>query len=181
MEAWHFVAFVGIAVLADSVWVALFSARPVGKFRVVLDNKLRFDFASTPGTFSLNRATRVLSYHCGKLRGSLKLAEITGLEYHVNANYALLEELFFGLDCFDLMSQYADTVEWFSITAVADGDRRIPLFVSGRYLPREFMLGWYIDLQAAVLSKVGLLKDVEGQSRSALELLQARLGTTRLL
>ena len=43
------------------------------------------------------------------------------------------------------------------------------------------MLGWYIDLQAAVLSGVGLLKDVEGQSRSALELLQARLGTTKLL
>lgn len=43
------------------------------------------------------------------------------------------------------------------------------------------MLGWYIELQAELLARLGLIKDVEEESRAALEFMQARLGYPKLL
>jgi hypothetical protein len=172
---------IALAILVDTAWVALFRARPVGKFKVLRDTADTFSFLSNRGTFSVSQRSQTLNYALGKSRGSVKFSDIKGVEYRVSEKYALLEELVFGFDWTDLLSQYQDTVEWFSIGVVTTDGRRIPLYLSGQYTPREFLLGWYIDLQATVLSSVGLLKDVEEQSRSALELVQARLGSPRLL
>jgi hypothetical protein len=170
-----------LAILVDTAWVAIFRARPVGRFRVLRDNASAFTFASNHGTFTVNEISQTLSYAVAKQRGSLRLSEIKGIEYRVNEKYALLEEFFFGFDLTDFLSKYQDTVEWFSIAAVTTDGRRIPLYLSGRYCQREFLLGWYIELQTTVLSRIGLLKDAEEQSRSALGLLRARMGNARLL
>jgi hypothetical protein len=42
-------------------------------------------------------------------------------------------------------------------------------------------MGWYIDLQSALLSRLGLLKDAEAESRDACELIRSRLGNPRAL
>jgi hypothetical protein len=170
-----------VAVLIDTAWVAVFRARPVGKFQVVRDTADTFSFLSNHGTFTSSQRTQTLSYVLGKQRGALKFSEVKGIEYRVNEEYALLEELFFGFDWTDLLSQYRDTVDWFSIAVVAVDGRRIPLYLSGRYTQREFLHGWYIELQGAFLARLGLLTDVEAQSREALETLQARLGRPALL
>lgn len=59
--------------------------------------------------------------------------------------------------------------------------QRVPPYLSGQYRPREFMFGWYIELQAALLSRLGLLADVEARSREVLELIQDRLDRPPLL
>lgn len=169
------------AIVIDTAWVALFRARPVGTFKVLRDNPNTFTFASNHGTFSINRVAQTLSYALSKQRGSLPLSEVKGFEYRINEKYAVLEELFFGFELTDLLSRYQDTVEWFSIALVTLDGKRIPLYLSGQYCAREFLLGWYIDWQAAFLARLGLLKDVEDQSRSALDLLQSRFGDAKLL
>lgn len=174
------IAFIG-AIVLDTAWVALFRARPVGKFQVLRDTATTLSFASKTGTFSINRGAGTLAYVSGKRRGSFKLTDIKGLEYRVNESTAILEELFFGLNLTDFLPAYRDTIEWFSISVVATNGDRTPLYLSGRYCPREFLMGWYIDLQAEVLARMGLLKDVEEQCRSALTLIRAGLGNPRLL
>jgi hypothetical protein len=42
-------------------------------------------------------------------------------------------------------------------------------------------MGWYIDLQCALLSRLGLLRDTEAESREAYELIRSRLGNPRQL
>lgn len=170
-----------LAVLVDTAWVAVFRARCIGSFKVLRDTADTFSFSSNHGTFTVNRRSQTLGYVLGKRRGLLALSDIQGIEYRAKEEYAFLEEFFFGFDWTDLFSRYQDTVDWFSIGVVATDGRRIPLYLSGQYSPREFLLGWYIELQAAVLVRLGLLKDVEAQSRAALQLIQAGLGSPRLL
>jgi hypothetical protein len=89
--------------------------------------------------------------------------------------------MFFGYNLTDLLPRYHDTVEWLAIAAVTHDGKRIPLFLSGRYQQREFLLGWYIELQERLLGRIGLLKDVEAQSRTALAAIGAHLGNPKLL
>ena len=170
-----------IVVLLDTVWVAFFHGRSIGRFKVLRDAADTFTFSSNHGSYTVSQKSQSLTYVLGKRRGSLKLSEIKGIEYRVNEKYAALEELFLGFNMTDLLPAYQDTIDWFSIGVVTSDGKRLPLYISGQYHSREFLLGWYIGLQATLLSRVGLLTDVEEQSRSALELLQARLGGPRLV
>ena len=172
---------VALAILVDTAWVALFRARPVGRFKVLRDAGGVFTFTSNAGTFSADQASQTLSYVNRRQRGSVTFSEIKGLEYRVNEKHAVLAELFFGFDLTDLLPRYQDTVEWFSIAVVTSEGKRIPLYLSGRYEPREFLLGWYIELQANFLARAGLLKNVEEHSRSVLSLIQSHLGNPKLL
>lgn len=170
-----------IGVLADTAWVALFRAQREGKFRILRDIGGTFGFVSNSGTFTTSQSSQSLSYVTTKHRGTLKFSDIKGLEFRVDVKFALVEELFFGFDFTDLMPQYQDTVEWFSIVAVASDGKRIPLYFGGQYQPREFLMGWYIECQTAILARLGLFKDVEEQSRLALDLIRSRIGDPRLL
>jgi hypothetical protein len=94
---------------------------------------------------------------------------------------AFLQELVLGLDLTDLLPRYRDTVEWFSIAAVTVGEERIPLYVGGQYMRREFLMTWYINLQATLLEKFGILRDEEVESRAVLEVIQGHLGNAKLI
>ncbi|MCG2593976.1 hypothetical protein LZ009_14435 [Ramlibacter sp. XY19] len=169
------------AFVANTAWFALARARPVGRFKVTRDDGVLFDFATSTGTFSINPRAQVLTYTRGGQRGSLKFSDIKGLAYRFDADYALLEEMFFGFNLADMLPRYHDTIDWFAIAAVTHDGRRIPLFLSGRYQQREFLLGWYIELQEWLLERLGLLKDVEAQSRTALDAIGAHTGSPPLL
>jgi len=165
----------------DTAWVALFRARPVGTFKVLRDTADTFSFSSNHGIFTVDQRSQTLRYVFRKQRSSWNLSDIKGLEYRVNEEHAVLEEFFFGLYLLDLLARYQDTVEWFSISAVTTEGKRIPLYLSGQYYPREFLLGWYIRLQAALLSRMGLLTDVEEESRAVVKVLQAGFRNPKLL
>lgn len=167
--------------IIDTAWVALFRARPVGRFTITRQTEAQLGFTSSTGSFILNREARTLAYTSGKQRGVVGFDQIKGLEYRVNEEYALLAEWFFGFDGMDLLPQYHDTVDWFSIAALTTDGKRVPLFLSGQYRPREFMLGWYIELQADLLARLGLMTDVEEQGSEALRAIQSRLPEISLL
>lgn len=170
-----------VAVALDTLWVALFRTGAMGKFKVVRDGSAIFQFESDSGSFSILPKEGRLSYKTTQSSGSLSRAEIKGLEFRVRESVAIVQELFFGLDVSDLLARYMDTVDWFSIAVVTNDGRRIPLFLSGQYTRREFLMTWYIELQARLLEYIGVVKDVEAQSRTTMELLRAKLGGPRLL
>src|SRR5262245_33223887 len=150
MSLLSLVVAAALAILFDTAWVAIFRARPVGRFKVTRDTADTLSFLSNHGAFTVSQGSQTLTYVLGQMRGSLKFSEIKGIEYRVNEKSALLEELFFGIDWTVLLSRYQDTVDWFSIGVVTTDGRRIPLYLSGQYSQREFLLGRYIELQAAV-------------------------------
>jgi len=180
MIVWILLCLV-LPIVADTAWVALFRAKPAGRFKVSRESDDEIGFSSSTGIFVIKSAARTLAYASGRQRGVLSFDEIKGLEYRADEHYALLAELFFGFDGTDLLPRYRDTVDWYSIAVLATDGRRIPLFLSGEYQPREFLLGWYIELQAALLSRIGLLTDVEEQGWQALAAIQSHMPGVRLL
>lgn len=165
----------------DTAFVALFRAHKAGKFEVVRDDAGMFGFVTDTGRFNVYPGQHKLGYTIGAQRGTLAFDQIDGIEYRAEERHALLAELFFGFDLTDFMGRYRDTREWFSIAVVARGGQRIPLYLGSRYQRREFLMGWYIDLQCALLSRLGLLRDAETESREAYELIRSRLGNLRQL
>ena len=170
-----------LAIVIDTVWVALFRAQPVGKFKVLRDGDAVFQFQTDLGWFTILPKEGKLNFKGSNGNGSVVRADLKGLEFRVNESIAVMQELFFGLNGTDLLARYMDTVDWFSLTAVTVDGRRIPLYLSGQYTPREFLLSWYIELQATVLRRLGLLVDVEEQSRQVMETVCDKLGRPRLL
>lgn len=169
------------AVVVDTAWVALFRAQPVGRFKVVREGESVFQFQSDVGSFTILPREGKLKYKTSAGPQEITQENLKGIEYHVNESVAVLQELFFGLQGTDLLARYMDTVDWFSLVAVSKDGRRVPLYLSGQYTPREFMLSWYIELQAWFLQRVGLMADVEQQSREVMELVCKKLGNPRLL
>jgi hypothetical protein len=170
-----------LAIAVDTLFVAVFRARPIGTYRVLRQGTAIFEFESDLGRFTILPREGKLHYKSRKDAGTLTRAEIKGLEYRVREEVAMLEEIFFGLDLTDRLARYVDTIDWFSLTVVAHDGRRVRLFLSGQYTPREFALTWYIEWQAQFLQALGVLKDVEAQSRAVMEQLRSLLGDPPLL
>jgi hypothetical protein len=177
-----FFAFIAaIGVVIDTIWLAIFSVMPQGKFRVLVDSPSSFGFLTTLGGFAVDRGKRILSYTLPGRRGTVPFTAIKGLEYRAQVKHAFLQELVFGLNLTDLLTRYRDTVEWFSIAAVTVSEERIPLYLGGQYMRREFLMTWYINLQATLLEKLGILRDEEVESRAVLEVIQGHLGNAKLI
>ena len=176
-----FLLVLAIGFAIDTAFVALFHAHRTGKFDILRDDDGMFGFATDTGRFNVYPEHRKLGYTVGAQRGTLAFDELDGIEYRGEERHALLSELFFGFNLTDFMGRYRDTREWFSIAVVAHGGRRIPLYLGSRWQRREFLMGWYIELQSALLSRLGLLKDTEAESREAYELIRSRLGNLRAL
>lgn len=174
-----FALLAGFAI--DTAFVALFQAHKAGKFEVVRNDGEVLGFVSDTGRFNVYPGQRKLGYTVGAQRGTLEFDELSGIEYRAEERHALLAELFFGFDLTDFMGRYRDTREWFSIAVATRDGRRIPLYLGSRYQRREFLMGWYIELQAALLSRLGLLRDAEAESRDAYELIRGQLGGLRAL
>lgn len=174
-----FALLAGFAI--DTAFVALFHAHKAGKFAVVRDDGGMFGFVTDTGRFNVYPDQRKLGYTVGAQRGTLAFDDIDGIEYRAEERHALLAELFFGFDLTDFMGRYRDTREWFSIAVATRDGQRIPLYLGSRYQRREFLMGWYVDLQSALLSRLGLLKDAETESREACELIRSRLDNPRAL
>jgi hypothetical protein len=173
------VAILGIVI--DLFWVAAFRLAPQGKFKVSVNNPSSFSFLTKLGGFSIDRGKQALSFALVGRRGLLPLSEIKGLEYRAKAKVATLQELFLGFDLADVLPSYQDTIDWYSISAVTSKQERIPIYLGGEYQRREFMMTWYIDLQAALLEKLGLGHDEGAQSRNALRVIQRELGNVQLI
>jgi hypothetical protein len=157
--------------------VGLWAARPQGRFKVRVDTPERFVFSSSCGEFTLHRGSGTLAWidRDGR-RASTRLADIQGFDYLANDEADWVGEFLFGFDFTDLWGRYRDTVEWHEIAILTSPQGRVPVFRSGRLQQREFLATWFFNLQERLLIALGLLHDVEQQSREALALLQDRFG-----
>jgi hypothetical protein len=158
------------------LFVGLWAARPQGRFKVRVDTPERFAFSSSCGEFTLHRGSGTLAWiHKGQ-RASTTLDDIRGFDYLANDEADWVGEFLFGFDFTDLWARYRDTVEWHEIAIISASRGRVPVFRSGRLQQREFLATWFFNLQERLLVALGLLHDVEQQSRDALALLQDRFG-----
>jgi len=160
-------------------FVGLWAARPQGRFKVLADTPERFVFSSSCGEFTLHHGSGTLAWIAKGQRASTKLADMRGFDYLVNEEADWVGEFLFGFDFTDLWARYRDSVEWHEIAIVTSPQGRVPVFRSGRLQQREFLMTWFFDLQERLLVALGLLHDVDRQSREALELLQQRFGKGR--
>jgi len=150
-------------------------------FKVLRDDARTLTCASNLGGFSVDRVACTLGYTLSDQRGSLSFSEIKGIEYQARVDWASLEEFVLGFDATDLLPQYRDTIEWFSIAAVTHRGKRIPLYLRGNFRHREFLMGWYIELQTVFLTRLGLLEDMEENSRSVLDRILAHADGVELI
>jgi hypothetical protein len=176
-----FAVLATVGVVLDTFWLAAFRATPQGKFKVSVNNSSSFSFVTKLGGFSVDRGKQALSFAVAGRRGLLALSEIKGLEYRARVEAATIQELFLGLDLTDVFSRYRDTIEWYSISAVTTKQERIPIYLGGEYQRREFLMTWYIDLQTALLEKLGVSHDEGAESRKALGVIQQQLGNVQLI
>ncbi len=175
------IASIVFAIVLDTLWVAFFRAQPVGKFKILRDGESVFQYQSHNGVITIFPKEGKFQYKDMKGSQSIKCEDLKGIEYRANESLAVIQDLFSGVQGIDLQPQYMDTIDWFSLTAVAKDGKRIPLYLSGQYNPRGFMLSWYIDLQAQFLEKIGVLVDVEQKSFEIMELVCEKLGNPKLL
>jgi len=157
-------------------WFVLMAKRPYGRFEVNVDTRERFAFRSNCGDFSLHHPSGTLTWtHKGK-RASTKLVDIRGFDYLANDEEDWIGELIWGFDLTDMWPGYRDTIEWHEIAILTSPQGRVPVFRTGRVQRREFLFTWLMNFQERLLIRVGVLRDVEQQSREALSLLEQRFG-----
>lgn len=156
----------------------LLRAYKSGKFEVVRDDDQAFSFVSSTGNFNIYPSRKLLGYDLKTGRGTLSFDELAGIEYRVEERDASFSALFFGSF---FTGQYATTREWFCINVATHDGPRFPLYLGNRLEPRHPLMGWLFALETAMLTRFGLLKDTEVESREAYELIRSRLGNLRQL
>jgi hypothetical protein len=177
----EFLFALALGVIVDTVWVALFRAQPVGRYKVTHRGEALFQADTSTGKLRILSKEGRLEVEVKGRSTVLPFAEIAGMEYRVHEHDALLQEFFFGFGLADWWARYRDTVEWFSIAIISTSGQRVLLYVSGQYTQREFLMEWYIELQTWLLTRLGVLVDVEAQSRAAMEEIRGLLKHPRLL
>jgi hypothetical protein len=170
---------IALAFALSLAFVGLWAARPQGFFKVRVDTPQRFVFSSSCGEFTLHRDSGTLAWKANGQVSSTKLQDIRGFDLLINEEADWVGEFLFGFDFTDLWSRYRDSVEWHEIAIITSPQGRVPVFRSGRLQQREFLMTWLFNLQERVLVALGLLHDVDRQTREALDLLQARFGKGR--
>jgi hypothetical protein len=160
-------------------WIGFLRWMQKGRFEVLEDSPGRLVFRSNCELFTLHRPSGTLVWDQKGRKVSTRLEEIKGIDYLSNDDGALALEFLDGFDLTDLWPRYRDTVEHHEVALVTERHGRVPVFYGSRWQRREFLLGWFIDLQDALLVRSGLIRDVEQRARDALALLQARMGKER--
>jgi len=159
------ILYIILAIILDTLFVGLFRRRRGGKSKLIEYSNGSFRIQSEFGIIKYSSEDKFL--RCTIKGKSTKLAadRVLGIKYRAEARYALLEELLFGFNIADFFARYQDSVDWYSISLIGPDDIELPIYIAGQYQPREFLLGWYIDMQRHFLEKVGLVTDIEIESR----------------
>ena len=121
-----------------------------------------------------------IAYVYKEERGSISFTDISGLSYEATEESAYALEFLNGFDLTDLMPQYKDSIVWRNIYLHTTDGNKLLLFAVGQYIPREFLLTWFIELQAKVLAAIGLYQDVDDAAHTALGDIQNALKHTGL-
>lgn len=161
-----FVSLLIGAIVLNTALVAWHRRIKQGQFVITANSNGLFRFETDLGHFRLNTADDRFDFTTQNGAGHCPISDVSRLEFSSTAESAFLHELFYGLDLTDLMDTYKDTIETYWIFAVLKDGTRFPVFVVSQYVQREFLMGWYIELQELLLGKIGLFKNSYKYSRA---------------
>jgi hypothetical protein len=171
----YFAMWVAVAFALSFVTAAVLRRMRMGRFVVRRDNTQAFGFETDFGRFHVDRTRGVIVATGKRAARTIAVADVVRLRYLAEERWAILEEWFMGLDLTDFLDGYRDLMHWHTIALeLADGTQ-VPVFTAGEYEPREFLMGWYLDLQAGLLQRVGLMRDVSEYARGVCDRLRDEL------
>lgn len=142
-----------------------------GRFRVERDGSDLFRFHTDYGRFTIDRRRLIFRTVQKGRSDQIPLDSIERLDFTYHEKWAGWQELFTGVDLWDLSGKYRDKTEWYEISVVV-GNEKTPVFIVGQYNPRELFSRWYFELQARLLARMGLFVNLEEKARDVLDRLQ---------
>lgn len=172
MESIPIAAWIALLVLGNVAIVVFMYRQKKGRFRVLQEDARRFRFVSNFGDITIDGPTRAVNIRAGKKGATIPFDQIHRLDYGMKTSTALAEEIWNGLDLWDLTGMYRDVNNWFQLSAVLHGGQKVPLYVVGQYEPKEPFSEWWFELQRGMLRLVGLFKDVDKTSLAVVKRVQ---------
>ena len=173
MENMPIALWIALVILADVAMLVFMYRQKKGRFKVLQDDSRRFRFLSNFGDITLDGNTRTVAITSRKKALSVPFDQIQRLDYRMESSTALVEEIWNGLDLWDLTETYRDVNNWFQLSVVLSNGQKIPLYVVGQYEPKELWSEWWFELQRSLLHMVGLFKDVDKTSLVVVKRVQA--------
>jgi hypothetical protein len=174
--SWSVIVFLVLCLLFNFIFLAMFRAMRKGYFSVMAESANAFCFKTDFGIFKISHSDKSLTHIGQNGKKVIKLEDVASVKFAYDERWAVLAEFFFGFDLMDLFSPYRDRIHWYTVKLRLKDNSELPLFVAGEYEPREFLLGWALNLEARILSAMGLLKDVPSYARNILNSLLKELG-----
>jgi hypothetical protein len=162
------------AVAFDWLIIALLWRLKKGAFEITRDDAETFAVRTDHGHFAISRPRCVLRAGVGGHATEVPLDRVERVDLSHREEPTFWQEWLRGFDLWDVFRRYRDSTQWYEVSILADG-RRLPFFVVGQYVPREPLSAWHFELQARVLSRMGLFQDVRERALEVLERLQDAL------
>lgn len=153
-----------VLALAANVASAVFYRRMrKGRFDVLARTSTGTSFRTDLATFRIDTTHRTVALVAKDGRRSASIDDVQAVRIRESEESALLLELLRGFDLMDFAGRYRDTVLWSTISLRFVDGSEWPVFVAGKYQPREFLMGWFLELQARALVRMGWITDVDAR------------------
>lgn len=161
--------------LLGSLGVLAVLRRPrLGRFVVTTDDARSFSFVTDAGRFRIEREKGELTLRGPSGTRSIPLDQIERLDFAHRERWAVLEEVVLDgpaglLDA----PHFVDRMHWFTLRLVLAGGEMVLVYAIGQLEPREPWMRSVFALEATLLARLGLFRDIEPAARKALERIQS--------
>jgi len=155
------VALVMALAFAMNIASAVFFRRMrKGRFDVMARTSAGTSFRTDLATFRIDTTHRTVALVAPDGRRSAPLGDVRAIRIRESEESTLMLEFMRGFDLTDFAGRYRDSMLWSTVSLRFDDGSEWPVFVAGHYQPREFLMGWFLDLQARWLVQLGWITDV---------------------
>ena len=144
--------------------VALWKFRK-NRFEVLRSDQRVFSVRTDFGDFTLDRPKQIFIAKTSDGSEEIPFARIDRFDFAFRAEQAPWNKWIWGA------KPHEDVLQWYVVSIMA-GDRRIPLFEVGQYLPSRPLFKEIFAAQTSALTRLGLLEDAEERAREVLKGLQ---------
>ncbi|MFZ3087754.1 MAG: hypothetical protein WA123_06785 [Methylotenera sp.] len=175
MGTGNFLLIAALGILTHLFWMGLFRQINKGRFNVIKNTTKSFKVISDFGSVNIDHELQKLTLGGKNRYLKIDLNQITGVRFTHDDEWARFAEWFFGVGLLDVFPAFRDRVHWYTIKLVLSDGKEVPIFVAGEYEPREFLMGWYLDLEVSILSWFGVLPDVGAYARETLDCVMSEL------
>jgi hypothetical protein len=159
-----FTIIIGLLALTVSWFFSrqLFAMRK-GKYFVAKNSKEYLSISSDFGNFHFNFNEKTFFTN----NKTISIGEIVGVRYIVDDELALYSERYSFKGSADLNN----VIHWYTIKLILKDRTEVPIFIAGEYEPKDWFGGYASQLQTSFYQKLGLVVDVDGHCRKALDTL----------